>query len=219
MQEMWVRSLGWEDSLQEAHGNPLQYSCLENPMDRGAWRLQSMGLQESWTWLAIKQQTATVCPSARAKNSQARIGAPTLSWILTPGALPGSHCENGRKKKSLHASSRVRGISKHSEICPEHPVPSLKPSLKEPCLTKCNWLGFYQIITHPGGGKYPTPVLSSLWHEGREIPTQAHWKTETCNNRTREHVPSPHVSPPQSGLLTITGDCSKKNCKPQRLFK
>ena len=26
-------------------GNPLQYSCLENPMDRGAWWLQSMGLQ------------------------------------------------------------------------------------------------------------------------------------------------------------------------------
>ena len=22
----------------EGHGNPLQYSCLENPMDRGAWR-------------------------------------------------------------------------------------------------------------------------------------------------------------------------------------
>ena len=29
----------------ERHGNPLQYSCLENPMDRGAWQLQSMGLQ------------------------------------------------------------------------------------------------------------------------------------------------------------------------------
>ena len=28
------------------NGNPLQYSCLENPMDGGAWcRLQSMGLQ------------------------------------------------------------------------------------------------------------------------------------------------------------------------------
>ena len=24
-------------------GNPLQHSCLENPMDRGAWGLQSMG--------------------------------------------------------------------------------------------------------------------------------------------------------------------------------
>ena len=28
------------------HGNPLQYSCLEKPMDRAACRLQSMGLQE-----------------------------------------------------------------------------------------------------------------------------------------------------------------------------
>ena len=27
------------------HGNPLQYSCLENPMDRGASGLQSIGLQ------------------------------------------------------------------------------------------------------------------------------------------------------------------------------
>ena len=25
------------------HGNPLQYSCLENPIDRGAWWLQSIG--------------------------------------------------------------------------------------------------------------------------------------------------------------------------------
>ena len=24
-------------SLGEGHGNPFQYSCLENPMDRGAW--------------------------------------------------------------------------------------------------------------------------------------------------------------------------------------
>ena len=30
----------------EGSGNPLQYSCLENPMDRGAWQaIQSMGLQ------------------------------------------------------------------------------------------------------------------------------------------------------------------------------
>ena len=28
----------------EGNGTPLQYSCLENPMDRGAWWLQSMGL-------------------------------------------------------------------------------------------------------------------------------------------------------------------------------
>ena len=31
--------------LREGNGNPLQFSCLENPMDGGASRLQSMGLQ------------------------------------------------------------------------------------------------------------------------------------------------------------------------------
>ena len=35
MQETWVRSLGGEDLL---NGNPLQYSCLGNPVDRGAWQ-------------------------------------------------------------------------------------------------------------------------------------------------------------------------------------
>ena len=29
MWEIWVQSLGWEDSLGGGHGNPLQYSCLE----------------------------------------------------------------------------------------------------------------------------------------------------------------------------------------------
>ena len=45
-----VRDLGWIPVLGrfpgEGNGNPLQYSCLENPMDRGAWcRLLSMGSQ------------------------------------------------------------------------------------------------------------------------------------------------------------------------------
>ena len=31
------------------NGNPLQYSCLENPMDGGDWGLQSIGSQESDT--------------------------------------------------------------------------------------------------------------------------------------------------------------------------
>ena len=37
--------LGWGRSPGEGNGNPFQYSCLENPMDRGAGRLQSMGSQ------------------------------------------------------------------------------------------------------------------------------------------------------------------------------
>ena len=33
------------------HGNPLQYSCLENPMDRGAWQAAVHGVTKSQTRL------------------------------------------------------------------------------------------------------------------------------------------------------------------------
>ena len=36
----------------EGNGNPLQYSCLENPMDRGAWRATVHGVAKSWTPLS-----------------------------------------------------------------------------------------------------------------------------------------------------------------------
>ena len=33
------------------HGNPLQYSCLEHPMDTGAWQASVHRVAKSWTWL------------------------------------------------------------------------------------------------------------------------------------------------------------------------
>ena len=56
MQETWVHSLGWEDPLEEdmaTHSSVLPWRIL---MDRGAWRLQSMGSQ-SWTRLSDCVQT------------------------------------------------------------------------------------------------------------------------------------------------------------------
>ena len=38
IQETWVQSLDWEDPLEKENGNPLQYSCLKNAVDREAWR-------------------------------------------------------------------------------------------------------------------------------------------------------------------------------------
>ena len=38
--------------LGEGNGNPLQYSCLENPMDRGAWWAAVHGVAKSWTRLS-----------------------------------------------------------------------------------------------------------------------------------------------------------------------
>ena len=45
--ETRVRSLGQGRSPGEGNGNPRQYSCLENPMDRGAWRARVHGVMMS----------------------------------------------------------------------------------------------------------------------------------------------------------------------------
>ena len=42
-----ARKIPWRGG----HGNSLQYSCLENPMDRGAWRAIVHGIIKNQTWL------------------------------------------------------------------------------------------------------------------------------------------------------------------------
>ena len=42
---------GLERSPGGGHGNPLQYSCLENPMDGGAWQATAHGVSQSRTQL------------------------------------------------------------------------------------------------------------------------------------------------------------------------
>ena len=49
--DLWVRK-----TPGEGDGNPLQYSCLENPMDRGAWRATVQRVTKSWTRLSTAQQ-------------------------------------------------------------------------------------------------------------------------------------------------------------------
>ena len=43
---------GLERSSGGGNGNPLQYHCLENPMDRGAWCSRAHGVAKSWTPLS-----------------------------------------------------------------------------------------------------------------------------------------------------------------------
>ena len=47
--EIWVQSLDQEDSPGVGNGNPLEYSCLENSMDRGVWWAAVHGVAKSQT--------------------------------------------------------------------------------------------------------------------------------------------------------------------------
>ena len=50
-QETWVQSLGQQDPLEERAWQPTPYSCLENPTDRGAWRVIVHSVAQNWTQL------------------------------------------------------------------------------------------------------------------------------------------------------------------------
>ena len=75
------------------HGNPLQYSCLENPMDGGAWKAAVHGVAESWTRLS----DFTFIFHFHALEKEMATHSSVLAWRIPgtgePGRLPsmGSH--------------------------------------------------------------------------------------------------------------------------------
>ena len=54
----------------DGNGNPLQYSCLENPMDRGAWWATVHGVAKSWT--RLNDFTFFLCSTQGSRTSKAR---------------------------------------------------------------------------------------------------------------------------------------------------
>ena len=54
----------------EGNGNPLQYYCLENPMDRGAWQATVHGVTKSWTRLSEFTFTLTFTESDTTEATQ-----------------------------------------------------------------------------------------------------------------------------------------------------
>ena len=47
--DIWGQFLDTHSSMGEGNGTPLQYSCLENPMNGGAWWAAVYGVTQSWT--------------------------------------------------------------------------------------------------------------------------------------------------------------------------
>ena len=72
----------------EGNGTPLQYSCLENPMDRGAWKAAVHGVTEGWTQLS--DFTSTFHFHALEKDMATH--SSVLAWrIPGMGSLVGCH--------------------------------------------------------------------------------------------------------------------------------
>ena len=83
----------------EGNGTPLQYSCLENPMDRGAWKAAVHGVAEGWTRLS----DFTFTFHFHALEKEMATHSSVLAWRVPgmgePGGLPsmGSHSQTRLK--------------------------------------------------------------------------------------------------------------------------
>ena len=68
------------------NGNPLQYSRLENPMDREAWQATVHGVAKSWTWL----KRVSTHTHLRMKSSRVGLSSMLLSPSHSPYSPPTS---------------------------------------------------------------------------------------------------------------------------------
>ena len=59
MGETWVRSLGWEDPLEEGMATHSIILAWRIPMDKGAWGVMYMGVTRSWTQPSDQAQHST----------------------------------------------------------------------------------------------------------------------------------------------------------------
>ena len=65
---------GLGSSSGEGNGNPLQSSCLENPMDRGAWQPTVHGVAKTQTRLSARAQAARTLDGSR-KEEEAQVNS------------------------------------------------------------------------------------------------------------------------------------------------
>ena len=77
----------------EGNGTPLQYSCLENPMDRGAWWAAVHGVARSWTRLSDFTSTFHFHALEKKMATHSSVLAWRIPVMGEPGGLPsmGSH--------------------------------------------------------------------------------------------------------------------------------
>ena len=75
-------------ATREGDGTPLQYSCLENPMDRGAWWGIVHGVAKSWTRLSDFTFTCHFHALEKEMATHSSILAWRILGTAEPGGLP-----------------------------------------------------------------------------------------------------------------------------------
>ena len=200
----WVEKI-----LGGGHGNPLQYFCLENPMDRGAWSATVHRVTKSWSqlkWL----------------DTHTHMYSWLLSWWVSQNPTLGS--------LDVEASSRAPCYLKvnsgvvHSACDDFVPLPSQPAHISSPSFTSSPQPGpwgehmwaistswAHQLATRPSAFPEFPPALYSATLLSQPRPWSGH-STYLCGPNSgiflpTQSLPVPHPSLPGHaflGHLTVT---------------
>ena len=155
----------------EGNGTPLQYSCLENPMDGGAWWAAVHGVAKSRTRLS----DFTFTSHFHALEKEMATHSSILAWRIPgrgePGGLPSMGSQSWTQLKRLSSSSRLfnsfpSGTSGKEPACQcrRH-----KRGKFNPCVGKIPWRRAWQStpVFLPGESPW-TEVLGGLQSMGSQ---------------------------------------------------
>ena len=98
--------------LREDNGTPLQYSCLENPMDGGAWQAKVHGVAKSWTRLSDFTFTFHFYALEKEMATHSSILAWRIPGTAEPGGLlsMGSHRVRHDWSNLAAAAAYMKGL-------------------------------------------------------------------------------------------------------------
>ena len=128
----WTNIYGKLALVQRRQGTPLQYSCLENPMDGGAWWATDQGVARSQTWLT----DFTFTFHFHALEKELTTHSSVLAWRIPGRAEPGGLLSMGshRVRHDWSDLAAAAAIVRHCAIYLDHRNKHNRHSL---CSTEC----------------------------------------------------------------------------------
>ena len=103
----------------EGNDTPLEYSCLENPMDRGAWWAADRGVAKSWTRLSDLTFTFHFHALEKAMATHSSVLAWRIPGTGEPGRLPSTGLHKVRHDWSDSAAAAAAAKHCSSQHIPE----------------------------------------------------------------------------------------------------
>ena len=110
-------------SFREGNGTPLQYSCLENPMDRGAWWAAVHGVAKSRTGLSDFTFSFHFHALEKEMATHSSVLAWRISGTVEPGGLPSMGSQSWTRLKRLSSSMFIVAFFTRAKLLKQSKCP------------------------------------------------------------------------------------------------